>query len=359
MTITVTGGTLGAAAAAARLAKLGHDVRYVGAPDQIGGHWATNLPPVVTLPAAWRDLFRKSGRALDAELARHDLRLSPAPPTLHRFADGAELTLPAERGEQFAAISSVFGADAAERWRDLLDELDDVWLALRKIGVEEPRPNELDKRLRQALLATLTLRDLAERVREPHLAAIIASIAPRCGTGSRRAPALLGTRLVIERTFGRWHLTTPDGTPVAGTRLLDVLAARLRTRGVSFMDEATDEAPPSGTVLDFAPARRRWRGPRPALAPSITLTHTRAASEIVTHTARGPIVDWPGVRYDYTATRPDTAWGDAPDSFSAWWAQPTGGEPWAQLSAAALRVYATHLALTGRDVRPANKAYRP
>lgn len=358
-TIAVTGRTLGAVAAAARLAKLGHRVTYVGAPDTVGGHWRVDLPPVISLPATWRDLFRKSGRALDAELERAGLALVEAPAAIHRFSDGVEFALPAERGAQFGAISSVFGVGAAERWRDLLDEVDGVWAALRSSGIEEPRTRQPDRRL---LLGGLTLTDLARRVAEPHLGAIIESLGVRCGTDSGRAPALLATRLVVERTFGRWQLADEKG-PLPAERLLGLLTDRLRTRRVEFADGPGE----AEMVLDFSPAEpaKRWlRTPvRPALAPTVTVTDSASNAEIVTHTPAGIIVDWPGLRYDYTTTASRLAWGYAPDDWASWWARPeaasAGNEPWAELANAALRVYESHATLTGDDVRPSNRSYRP
>ena len=357
--ISLTGGTLGAAAAAARLAKLGHAVTLVGDPGSVGGHWRTDLPPVFGLPAAWRDLFRKSGRMLDAELTRHGLVLEPAPAALHRFPDGLELELPAERGAQFATISETISPAAAARWRDLLDDLDDLWLALRRAGLEQPRPAG---RVPDELRRPGTLSRLADRVREPHLARIITSLGPRSGTDDAAAPALLATRLVVERTFGRWQLADVSG-PVPGMRLLDVLSGRLATRRVTF----SPIVPPSqDAVVDLTNPRpdHRLFGPRvrPALAP--TVTHPEGGlREVVEHTASGPVVTWAGVRHDFTAMEPDLTWGYAPDSVRSWWARPALAsplnEPWAELSSAALRVYAAHADLTGEDVRPSNRAYRP
>ncbi|MDO4784959.1 MAG: hypothetical protein Q3997_07750 [Propionibacteriaceae bacterium] len=358
----VGGGTLGAAAAAARLAKLGHTVTLSGTPGCVGGHWRTSLPPVITLPATWRDTFRKSGRTLEAELARAGLSLVAAPPTIHRFPDGLSFALPTERGAQHRAISGAFGPAAADRWRDLIDRLDDVWLALRRAGIEEPRPDRCPKDLAARLWRGLTLADLAEQVREPHLGAIISSLGPRCGTDSPRAPALLATRLVVDRTFGRWQLASQD-RPAGATALLDALEARLATRKVTIV---ADAGPPD---LDLSPVQppRPWfgRGLRAALAPQVSYPEATPgeAAEVVTHSPSGLVVDWPGLRHDFGATRHDIAWGYAPDRWAAWWARPlawsAGNEPWAELASAALAVYDYHLRRTGADVRPANKEYRP
>ena len=108
--IAVIGGSLAGLAAAARLAKQRHRVVLFEAGDTLGGRWAQPgvLPPVITLPAPWRDLFRKSGRPFDAELARTGHALVPAPPAVHHFADGGTLTLPTDRGDQWAALTAAW-----------------------------------------------------------------------------------------------------------------------------------------------------------------------------------------------------------------------------------------------------------
>ncbi|MGZ4461062.1 MAG: FAD-dependent oxidoreductase, partial [Nocardioidaceae bacterium] len=75
--VVVIGGGLGGAAAAARLAKLGHQVTLVERQDRLGGavgyveqdgfRWDSG-PTSTALPAVVRDLFRKSGRPLEREL---------------------------------------------------------------------------------------------------------------------------------------------------------------------------------------------------------------------------------------------------------------------------------------------------
>ena len=78
--VIVIGGSLAGLAAAARLAKAGHAVELYERSDELGGTWAPyqlqsgvtvdNAPAIIGFPAPWRDLFRKSGRPLEAELGR-------------------------------------------------------------------------------------------------------------------------------------------------------------------------------------------------------------------------------------------------------------------------------------------------
>ena len=78
--VVVIGGSVAGMAAAARLAKLGHQVELFEQTDRLGGRWAArtsapgaavdDAPAALGFPAPSRDLFRKSGRPLEAELAR-------------------------------------------------------------------------------------------------------------------------------------------------------------------------------------------------------------------------------------------------------------------------------------------------
>lgn len=379
--LTIRGGTLAGLACAARLAKLGHPVRLHTAGGEPGGRWAPGrgqLPPVITLPAIWRDLFNKSGRPLAAELGRAGLAVVAAPPVVHRFTDGAELELPTERGQQFAVLSRRYGQGVAERWRDTLDQLDDAWLAARRFGVEQPDTPRTTAD-RQALLLDRTLADIADRAGHPHLARIILDLAPPAGTRSRTAPGLLATRLAIERTFGRWQLVDDAGHPLPASRLISLLEARLATRLVEVVDDA-DGAP----TVDCLPRRPRWTSP--ALAPAVRVTKDApgptdgGVREVVDHTGPQPVFTWrlPGpdtdqlLTWDFTRVRPDLEWGLAPRSAravlrrpgvvaptpAASVCSPAGPEPWAELASAALAVYEVHERLTGQDARPTNRTRR-
>ena len=113
--VVVVGGGLAGMAAAARLAKSGYPVELHERSDRLGGRWAASAlpsgplvdaaPAVLGFPAPWRDLFRKSGRPLEAELARQGYALVPAEPAVVVFADGTELVWPADRGAQHAALT--------------------------------------------------------------------------------------------------------------------------------------------------------------------------------------------------------------------------------------------------------------
>ncbi|HJE52601.1 MAG TPA: hypothetical protein K8V15_11610, partial [Tessaracoccus flavescens] len=167
----IRGATLAGLACAARLARLGHRVTVDSA-----GYTPDPLPEVVLLPAAWRDLFKKSGAHLVTALNKAGLELAEAPPAHHRFSDGSQFHLPAERGAQFHAISAAFGQEEAARWRDLLDDLMPVWAAYRRHALEGTEPVRTSAQ-RDELWLTRTVADAAARLTTP-LAEIVLSVAP-------------------------------------------------------------------------------------------------------------------------------------------------------------------------------------
>jgi len=331
--VVVVGGSLAGMAAAARLAKNRHDVIMVDAADRLGGRFATRsahdlqvdaLPGMITFPAPWRDLFRKSGREFDTTMTRAGLALVPAPPTRHQFDDGTELVLAANRGVQLAQLTQAYGRPVAERWRDLVDHLDDVWQALRPLGSEDDltSPEMITSSRLHALIAPgRTVEQLAREMEEPHLADIIRSVAWRLGSEPRRTPAWCVVQLSVERTFGRW-LMQRDGVPTRTGELVDALTSRLELRrvevrlattvnriatdrhGVHTVDTTGGRlhaaavvcATNPWTYADLARDRRALRAIRPARAAQVT--HELVGepcpepAETIRHTTAGPVVRW-------------------------------------------------------------------
>jgi UDP-galactopyranose mutase len=237
-------------AAAARLAKAGHPVELFEREAALGGGWRAveepgvglvdRAPAVLAFPAPWRDLFRKSGRPLEAELARSGHELVPAPPARYCFADGSELVLPTERGAQYAALTAAYGETAAQRWRDLLDTLDDVWQVLRPLGLEQELRSraQLPRSVRSRLWARRSLAWLASGLDEPHLTALLRSVAYRHGSTPEQTPAWVGVDAAVSRTFGHWHVAATDparqpGDSGRSSVLVEALAARLALRRVT------------------------------------------------------------------------------------------------------------------------------
>lgn len=376
VTIAVLADGLTGLAAAARLAKSGHRVLLL--PTALVGTdpvtARVTVPTLIDLPAAWRDLFVKSGRPLAADLARAGLDLRPAPPVHHVFGNGSTLDLPTDRGEQFAAIRAGYTTATATAWRDLLDTLEDAWQALRACGVESAVSPAglaaLDAAVPPGLRPSASLAALARRAPAP-LNGLVTATADDLGLDPSRAPWWVAVVLVVHRTFGRWQLwDTAADAPADPSLLLAVLRARAETRKVEIVDSpviavaAQDDAVTVATVagtlradaavvthdpwttatlLDIAPPSIAGRL-RPRPAPRV-------------ETDSGP---WPGLqpgpaRRSVPSPPPDTG-----RVVLAGMSGPLAPEPWAQVLTGALATYAVHRIVTGDDIRPVNlRTHRP
>lgn len=308
--VTVLGDSLAGMAVAARLAKVGHEVTLI----RRSGAAPADLPDVFTFPAPWRDLLKKSGRAFDAELARHELALTSVPGRPIDTPQGPWL-LPTDRGEQWYAMVDRFGEPTAARWRDLVDALDELWQLRRRLGLEFEHDPAYARAHRRELWADRSVAEVARRFAHPVLSPVIAATA---SGDPRRTPATECVRLSVERTFGLWQVTGADGTPAGTQALVEVLADRLATRRVTILD--TDApAPASDAVIEATGTiPRDWLG-RPL--PWWRRTGSQLAHGRFTcgaHTASGPTMA-------------------------------------GQLLSAALAAYACHRELTGEDIHPTNK----
>ncbi len=84
----------------------------------------------VTLPAVFRDLFRKSGRPLESVL---ELKMTTG--RRHVFKDKSVLDLPlGNRGDQHAALIEAFGED---EWSPWIDGLADTWDVIRRTALDQ------------------------------------------------------------------------------------------------------------------------------------------------------------------------------------------------------------------------------
>jgi UDP-galactopyranose mutase len=284
--VVVIGGGYGGMASAARLAKDGHEVTLLEGGDRLGGalgyveqdgfRWDMG-PTHTLLPAVLRDLFRKSGRPLEKEL-----ELVPVDPVArHVFDDDTQLDLPGgSRAAQIEAVDRDLGAGLGAQWAAYVDTFADDWEALRRDWLERPYSAEHASKQTRALLATrLTLHKLTQKVLKDERLREMATFPMALeGHDLRNVPAWLGMWTYVEQNFGSW--TIPGGMGA----LAELLAARLRTRGVTALV--------SSPVLDLEVSQGRVRGVRtgqgvvdadhvvvaidprrlPALAPLVELT---------------------------------------------------------------------------------------
>ncbi|NLT30514.1 MAG: FAD-dependent oxidoreductase [Propionibacterium sp.] len=409
--IVVVGGSPAGMAVAVRLAYRGHRVVLLERSAAPGGTWArTGLPPVVELPAVWRDLFTKSGRALDATLTGRGLSWTTAPPVRHRFVDGTEIDWPTNRGEQNRVASVTWGSVVAERWGRLLDDLGAVWQRLRPLGLE----SDTDPGAWRAAAARLappgfgraaTVADLAASLGHPHPAALLHQVAWQRGQDPTRLPAHHAVWPAVARIFGRWQLTDADGAVQPTDVLLDLLAERLTQRRVDVRTGTAVENISGTTVTTSSGVLRaravicavtpqqwaaltrpsRWRSADRArrraaalgwaVAPVIEATGAGDAFETVDHARRA--IGWSAptpTTWVWGTGRPDPAAGPAWTSPRTWEALsgPRIGPHYAvgahtragtgiigELFSAALASYAVHADLTGEDIHPSNKHQPP
>lgn len=240
--IAVIGAGMGGLAAAARLRAKGHDVDVLEQSDRAGGKLARyeregfvfdTGPSLFTLPAVYRDLFLKTGGALEdsVDIIALDRAFG------YHWSDGSSADLPGvDPGRIAAALGSALGGRAESEWRALIEHAGRVWALTRRPFLESPLEG-----LRTLLplarswadvrtVAPFTsLRSLGNKMfSDPRLVTLLDRYATYTGSDPRRAPAALVTVPYVEQAFGAWHL----GGGVA--TLADALTQRCVDLGVTF-----------------------------------------------------------------------------------------------------------------------------
>lgn len=228
--IVVVGGGFAGTSLAARLAKLRHEVVLLEASDRLGGRlrghrvgdglWQLD-PDTFTLPGVLRDLFRKSGRPLDAALT-----IATVPGRRHVFADRTVMDLPmGRRSGQVDAVTEALGADP---WSPWLDTMSEQWdLVRRRLLNQVPPTDALDRSTRSELGARRTLRREAMKVfDDERLRRMVLDPVVLAGDDPRLVPAATAVVHHVDRGFGRWEVD--GGLPV----LADALTRRLEERRV-------------------------------------------------------------------------------------------------------------------------------
>ncbi|GAB4007665.1 phytoene desaturase family protein [Nocardioides ultimimeridianus] len=260
MDVVIVGGGLGGIATAARLAKLGHAVTLLEAATGIGGalrpveqegfRWDGG-PTSTLLPAALRDLFRKSGRPLEAELGGE---LEPLE-TLreHRFADRTSIALPAGSRSAQAAAFDALAPGLGDRWNRHVDLYEPVWDLLRKEYVEKPWDPSGKDTVPRDLAKLFDIRDTMHRrlradFRDERQALVAGHPLVAAGHELRNVPPWMGVGVYLEQSFGGWRV------PGGFARLLELLESRLVKREVTVRTstEAADLVLRDGRVVAVA-----------------------------------------------------------------------------------------------------------
>ncbi len=241
--VVVIGAGVGGMAVAARLAVKGHRVTVVEAADTAGGKLAgyhrdgfafDTGPTLLTLPAVYRDLFLKTGGALE-----DSVDLQPVDPAFHyRFADGTTLVTPGAGVAGTAlAIGEALGEPSADGWRTLMQRAARMWALTRRPVLETPltgmrdlMPLARDRGALRTITPWRTMRGLGRStLPDPRARQVFDRYATYAGSDPRRAPAVLATIPYVEATFGIWH--------VGGGlhRLAAALQARLAQRKATLL----------------------------------------------------------------------------------------------------------------------------
>ena len=205
--VVVVGGGFGGLSAAARLAKLRHDVVLIESTSVLGGRllghriggttWQLSLD-TVTLPGVLRDLFRKSGRPLERVLD-----LKPVEGRRHVFDDKTILDLPfGDRAAQHDAITAFVGTD---RWSPWLDAMSDPWDIYRRSSLESLAPP--DKSVRRNLRGDQRIGKRAyKELKDEKLERIVLDPLTLDGEHPAFVPVFVAVQNYVERTFGRWRV---------------------------------------------------------------------------------------------------------------------------------------------------------
>ena len=218
--VIVIGAGMGGLAAAARLAKAGFEVEIFESGPRIGGKCRTEWfgdyafdtgPTLLTLPAVFKDLFKKSGGRLEREV-----KLSPIDPAFkYFFTDGTELTFPnLDLQKILHEMDTTLGKRSGDDWHNIMQRAEAMWDASRNSFIEAEMPTRLSLMKNKNLLRDLRIiapwSSLSKIVRkysdDERIHKIVERYATYTGSDPRKAPAVLLTIAFMETTFGAWHV---------------------------------------------------------------------------------------------------------------------------------------------------------
>ncbi len=243
---------MGGLAAAARLARLRHDVVVCESSSGPGGQVGTLSRDgfrfdtgggLLTLPAAYRDLFIKTGKTVPLEKV---LTLEPVTPAMRwHFADGVVVDVPnSARADSIEAITAGLGPGTGQAWDAFIAAGCTLWETFRR-GFNEAPPTRRRDALRtpdgRRRTAALTpARSLAALARayfsDPRLRQVAGAYATCMGSDPRRAGAATAVLPYVEQTFGTWRA---HGGMSA---LVDAVTDRAVLRGAKFRFDTRVEA---------------------------------------------------------------------------------------------------------------------
>jgi phytoene dehydrogenase-like protein len=135
--VAIIGAGHGGLAAAARLKIKGHDVTVFESSQDV-----VTINQSLTLPAAYRDLFLKTGSALEDHVELIEVETSQNLP----LENGQILSLPGSGlGRILSLIETKISSAAADQWRNYILAIGKVWLSIRNPLIETDSKNGLSK----------------------------------------------------------------------------------------------------------------------------------------------------------------------------------------------------------------------
>lgn len=234
--IAVVGAGFAGMSAAARLAKLGHDVIVFDSAAQAGGRlngisidgvvWQPSAM-TVTLPGVFRDLFRKSGRVMTAALD-----IFPAEPRRHIFLGSRTpltFALPTgTRSAQHDVMAEVFGRDP---WSGWLDSFDNEWDIARRFIYEVLTTEDDIVALEGRLQLDKSAYRLAHKaLKHRQLEALALDRWRLHGFDPKKVPGTWHMWHYVERNFGLWRFDGDmDGLAQALIKRLAERKVEIRT----------------------------------------------------------------------------------------------------------------------------------
>lgn len=229
----------GGLACAARLAVKGHDVTVIERTAT-----AVTIPALLTLPAAYRDLFIKTGSELETVIELNEI---PSAMDL-KLSTGVTVAIPASGvGRVCNALENHLGKEAANQWREYLNALSEIWLAIRKPLVETEPKNNL-KLVQHLGISSLwkmksTKRLIHKHLKHPDLIRLATAYRNYAHVDADCDLGFLGISAYVQEVFGVYE---PVGGFSALTNQLQIRCAQI---GVKFKFETVASPISDGDVL--------------------------------------------------------------------------------------------------------------